>query len=136
MSEMGNGLHKRNLERDAAASENEAFSPAQIGEILSRGAYRCAVCGATQAEGVELQVSHIKPRSRGGASSVENGQALCAAHSRGENACDQTDSGRRMFANLRRMASEENDQAMLDFVDDALRVYEEHGVNDRIEWKS
>ena len=133
---MRNGLHNHNLEWDAAASDNAAFSPAQMGEILSRGACRCAVCGVTQAEGVELQVSHIKPRSRGGASIVENGQVLCADHSRGEKACDQTDSGRRMFANMRRLASEENDQAMLDFVDDALRVYEEHGVNDCLEWNS
>lgn len=133
---MENGLHKRNLEWDAAASDNAAFSPAQMGEILSRDGYRCAVCGVTQEEGVELRVSHIKPRSRGGTSSVGNGQVLCAAHSSGAKSCDQTDSGRRMFANLRRLASEENDQAMLDFVDDALRVYEEHGVNDCIEWKS
>ncbi len=133
---MGNGLSNHNLEWDAAASDSAAFSPAQMGEILLRGAYRCAVCGVTQEEGVGLRVSHIKPRSRGGTSSVENGQALCAAHSRGEKSCGQTDSGRRMFANLRRLASDENDQAMLDFVDDALRVYEEHGVNDCIEWKS
>lgn len=133
---MGNELHKRNLEWDAAAPDNADFSPVQIGEILSRGEYRCAVCGAPQEEGVELQVNHIKPRSRGGTSSVENGQALCAAHSRGKKSCDQTDSGRRMFANLRKLASKQNDQAMLDFVDDALRVYEEHGINDRIEWKS
>ena len=126
---------KRNPEWDAAALDDAIFSSTQIAEILAVGEYRCAVCGATKKEGADLQVDHIKPLSRGGTTSVENGQVLCGVHGCQEKPCDQTDSGKRMFTNLRRLASKENDQTMLDFVDDVLQVYEEHGINSHIEWK-
>ena len=128
-------LHKHDPTWDAPALGGAPFSSAQIAEILTVGEYRCAVCGTTEAEGSVLQVDHIKPLSRGGTSSVENGQVLCGVHGRSDESCDQTDSGKRMFTNLRRLASKENDQVMLDFVDEVLQVYEEHGINSHIEWK-
>ena len=133
---MKNGqLYEHGPKRDTADLDDAPFSSAQIAEILTVGEYRCAVCGVTEAEGADLQVDHIKPLSRGGTSSVENGQVLCGVHGRRDESCDQTDSGKRMFTNLRRLASKENDQTMLDFVDEVLQVYEEHGINSHIDWK-
>ena len=58
----------------------EEFSHAQKEEIMKRDNYRCVICGRSSAEGVELQVDHIKPKDKGGKAEIENGQTLCAQH--------------------------------------------------------
>ncbi len=45
-------------------------------EVFKRAKYRCELCGIT-AEKRALEVDHINPRSRGGADSINNFQALC-----------------------------------------------------------
>ena len=45
--------------------ELEDFTPAQKAEILNRDGYRCVVCGKRIADGVELQVDHIKAKNIG-----------------------------------------------------------------------
>lgn len=113
----------------------EGFTAAQRAEIMERGGYRCARCGATREEGVALHADHIRPRSKGGKSVVENGQILCGQHNYKKQAYDQTETGKQMFIDLRRLATSENDQAMVDFIDDVLTTYERHGVNSHIRWE-
>jgi len=61
------------------------FSGAERKEILARAGHRCEQhswlfgrCG--ESEG--LQADHIHPHSRGGATAIENGQALCRRHNK------------------------------------------------------
>ena len=113
----------------------EGFTAAQRAEIMERGGYRCARCGANKEEGVALHADHIRPRSKGGKSVVENGQILCGQHNYKKQTYDQTETGKQMFIDLRRLAKTENDLAMVDFIDDVLAAYERHGVNSHIQWE-
>lgn len=113
----------------------EGFTATQRAEIMERGGHRCARCGATKEEGVALHADHIRPRSKGGKSVVENGQILCGAHNYKKQTYNQTETGKQMFIDLRRLATSENDQAMVDFIDDVLTAYERHGVNSHIRWE-
>jgi hypothetical protein len=49
-------------------------------DVLKRGCFRCAKCGRSPAteSGVQLQVDHVIPWSRGGETVLENLQVLCA----------------------------------------------------------
>lgn len=113
----------------------EGFTAAQRAEIMERGGHRCARCGATKAEGVALHADHIRPRSKGGKSVVENGQILCGQHNYKKQAYDQTETGKQMFIDLRRLAESESDQSLINFIDDVLAAYDRHGVNSHIRWE-
>jgi ATP adenylyltransferase len=58
-------------------------------QVLKRDR-RCLLCGAT-AKDRPLQVDHIVPRSKGGATSLENLQTLCFECNGGKNNKDDTD---------------------------------------------
>ena len=65
-----------------AIAERELFdfTPEQKRQILERDGYRCVVCGKGPADGVDLQVDHIKPKDKGGLNTIENGETLCGKH--------------------------------------------------------
>ncbi len=113
----------------------QGFTATQRGDIMRRGNFMCARCGATAAEGVSLHADHIRPRSRGGESTVENGQVLCGRHNYMKKHYGQTETGKRMFIDLRRLAEKEGDQVLVAFVDDVLQIYEEHGINSHVAWQ-
>jgi hypothetical protein len=65
------------------------FSRADKAQLLERAGHRCerhswllGRCRETEA----LQADHVHPHSRGGSTSVENGQALCARHNKRKSA--------------------------------------------------
>jgi hypothetical protein len=61
------------------------FSRSDRAEILSRAGHRCeqsAWLFGRCRETAGLQADHIHPHSRGGATAVENGQALCPRHNK------------------------------------------------------
>ncbi len=47
-------------------------------DILKRDGFRCQICGASQKDGVKLQVDHIIPVSKGGKTIKSNLQTLCS----------------------------------------------------------
>lgn len=47
-------------------------------DVLKRDNFKCQICGATQKDGVTLQVDHIVPVSKGGTSVIENLRTLCS----------------------------------------------------------
>lgn len=55
-------------------------------DVLRRDGFRCVLCGASANEGVTLQVDHIIPFSKGGKSTKENLQCLCAPCNYGKGA--------------------------------------------------
>jgi len=119
----------------AGRVELDDFTPEQKQAILERDQYRCVICGKGPADGVELHVDHIRPRYLGGRSEIENGQTLCAQCNFRKKAYRQTETGKRMFIRLLRLAEKEGDQKMVEFCREVLSVYERHGVNDHIRWE-
>ena len=112
----------------------EDFTEQQKSFILKRDGYRCAVCGRTKKEGVELQVDHIKPKDKGGRAVLENGQVLCSEHNFRKKNYHQTETGKRMFINLYNLAKTQGDTGLANFCAEILEVFEKNGINGHIVW--
>ncbi len=77
-------IHGRHL-----PDQRRRFSGQQRVEIIARAGHRCEQyswlsgrCGATE----DLQADHVHPHSRGGATAIVNGQALCRRHNKRKSA--------------------------------------------------
>jgi hypothetical protein len=46
-------------------------------DVFERDKHTCQSCGAKRKDGVDLQVDHIKPESKGGKMNMDNLQTLC-----------------------------------------------------------
>jgi len=107
------------------------FSDATKHEVKERDNWKCVICGRGLAEGVELQVDHIRPRSLGGDASIENGQTLCSSHNYRKKKLDQISMGADMFRRLHDAAlksSAENPQEakkVIEFCSRVLDLYAE-----------
>ncbi len=115
--------------------ELEDFSQVQKEQILRRDNYRCVICGRGLENGVGIVVDHIKPRSLGGKAEIINGQTLCSIHNLRKKNYGQTETGKKMFIRLHEIAKNVKDEELLRFCENVLKVYEEHHINDHIEWK-
>jgi hypothetical protein len=115
--------------------ELEDFTQAQKEEIMKRDGYRCVVCGKGIADGVELQVDHIKAKDFGGEATIENGQTLCAQHNFKKKNYKQTETGKKMFIRLYELAKSLEDIETKDFCAEILDVFEKRNVNGHIVWK-
>lgn len=62
------------------SSSDDPFPPDIKEAIFRKDNYRCEVCGNGRHNGYEIHADHITPRSKGGKSTVENGQTLCSEH--------------------------------------------------------
>ncbi len=109
------------------------FTPQQKAEILDRDGHRCVVCGRGVAEGVDLQVDHIKPKDRGGRNTIENGQTLCGQHNFIKKNYSQTEAGKRFFIKMQEQARAVDDEHMLAFTDAILTVYKEFGYDTHVD---
>ena len=116
----------------------EDFTQAQKKQILERDEYKCVICGLGKAEGLDLQVDHIKAKELGGKAEIANGQTLCAKHNFMKKISSQTETGKKMFIRLLE-ASKESDEPnkaeLVAFCEDILEVFEKHGINGHIEWQ-
>jgi hypothetical protein len=115
----------------------EDFTQAQRNEILKRDGYKCVICGFGKAEGMDLQVDHIKAKELGGKADISNGQTLCAKHNFMKKVSSQTETGKKMFIRLleaSRESDEPNKAELVAFCEDILEVFEKHGINGHIEW--
>jgi hypothetical protein len=59
--------------------------------VLARDNWTCCSCGRTPADGVSLEVDHIRPRSKGGTDDINNLQTLCKKCNIGKSNKDSTD---------------------------------------------
>ena len=114
--------------------ELEDFSSAQKAEIFKRDNYRCVVCGKGKRDGVEIHADHIRPKDLGGNATIENGQTLCAQHNFQKKNYKQTETGKKMFIRLYELAKATNDDKLLKFCKDVLKVYEDNNINGHIVW--
>lgn len=100
--------------------------------VKDRDGWKCVICGKGLADGVELQVDHIKPRSKGGDGSLDNGQTLCGSHNYRKKDLDQISLGADMFKRLKKLSERDvqtNPEAakVVDFCSRVLEVYVEFG---------
>lgn len=113
----------------------EEFSEPDKKEILKRGNYKCAICGHGVEEGMTLHVDHIKPRELGGTAELDNGQVLCSRHNMFKKTLKQTETGKKMFINLYKLAKKSGDIELMRFCESVLLVYDEHDINGHIVWE-
>ena len=92
------------------------------------------MCGKGRENGIKLYTDHIKTKNSGGKSIIENGQTLCTFHNLRKKNLNYTESGREMFIHLYEQAKSTETDEMAQFYHHILEVFEEHGVNDCIEW--
>ncbi|MDR1245299.1 MAG: HNH endonuclease [Endomicrobium sp.] len=113
----------------------EDFTQKQKDEILKRDGYKCVMCGKGKKDGVELHIDHIKPKDLGGKATIENGQTLCSQHNFLKKNLKQTETGKKMYIRLYELAKKENNEKLLLFTNDILKVYEKHNINGHLEWE-
>ncbi len=111
------------------------FTRSQKEEILERDGYKCVVCGKSEADGETMHIDHIKPRDKGGRSTIDNGQVLCSIHNFKKKNYNQTETAKKLFINLLNRSTKNNDIALASFCTDILDVYEKHEINGHIKWK-
>lgn len=121
--------------KKVSKKELQDFSAAQKTAILKRDGYKCVQCGMGKKEGVELHVDHIIPKDFGGEAIIKNGQTLCSRCNFLKKNLKQTESGKKMFIRMYKIARKEKNKEILDFCSDLLRVYEKYKVNGHIKWK-
>lgn len=114
---------------------SEDFTPAQKKEIFERDGYKCVICGNGLREGYELHADHIKPREFGGKAIVDNGQTLCSQHNMLKKTFNQTETGKKMFIRLYKIAKASKEEKLLKFLSEVLMVYEKNGINGHIKWE-
>ncbi len=67
-----------------AQYERSLMSDAMRFKVFKRDNYTCQICGVKKGEGVELEVDHIIPISKGGETRMDNLQTLCKRCNRGK----------------------------------------------------
>lgn len=115
--------------------ELEDFTEAQKEAIKKRDGYKCVICGLGPADGVEIQVDHIRPKDLGGKAEIDNGQTLCAKHNFRKKNYGQTEMGKKMFVNMYNVAKKLGDDETLAFCTEILEVYEKRKIDTHIVWK-
>lgn len=110
------------------------FTDSQKRQVYARDGRVCAICGTTEAAGDTLDVDHIRTRDKGGESVIENGQVLCTSHNQFKKNYGHTETAKRFFKNLYRLAVKNNDLRLMAFIEDIMEVYERHGYDDHITW--
>jgi 5-methylcytosine-specific restriction endonuclease McrA len=105
-------------------------------KVKERDRFSCVVCGLGEKDGVELQVDHITPRSKGGKAQLDNAQTLCGSHNYRKNKLSQLELGDRMFRRLKKNAQAsrtENIDAdrVIEFCDEVLAIYKKYGFGSK-----
>jgi len=108
------------------------FPPGVKKAILERDNYHCVVCGRGIKDGVELVVDHIKPKDKGGANDISNGQTLCMEHNLMKKNYSQTEAGKRYFIKIYEKAIANNDERIIKFCKTVFDAYDEFGINGHI----
>ena len=134
LQKLEQGVYRYDPELDTEYLPNE-FSDEQKAYVLHRDDYKCVICGAGRESGTSLHVDHVKPRSKGGRATIENGQTLCSMHNMRKKNLGQTETGKKMFIRLLEAARSSGDHELAAFIVDVLRTYETHGINSHIVWR-
>ena len=125
------------FEPDSIASNVlDDFDESMRLKVKERDQFCCVVCGLGEKDGVEIQVDHITPRSKGGKAEIDNAQTLCGSHNYRKNKLSQLELGDRMFRRLKKNAQAsrtENIEAekVIQFCDEVLIIYKKYGFESK-----
>ena len=113
---------------------DKGFTQYQKKLILKRDKYKCVICGKGEVNGIELHVDHIKPKDIGGEAEIYNGQTLCSKHNFIKKNLNQTETGKKMFIRLYKLAKKKKNKKLKEFCYDILKTYENYDINGHIKW--
>lgn len=88
LSELLEDVREAEARKATTACQRELVTPSVRFAIMKRDGYRCRICGRSAADGVELEIDHIVPVSKGGQSTPDNLWTLCFDCNRGKRAED------------------------------------------------
>jgi len=106
-------------------STTSDFSEKTKKEIFERDHFRCVLCGKGADNGAEIHADHVKPRDKGGESTLQNGQTLCSQHNFQKKNYDMYEFGRRMFQTLLDKSQANGDTSTVEFCLKILSIYDE-----------
>ena len=109
--------------------EQGGFPPEIKKEIFERNNYRCVLCGLGREHDVAIVADHIKPRSKGGPNTLENGQTLCSQHNLLKKNYSQIEAGKRYFIKMYEIADAIQDEKMIAFCRAVFDAYDEYEVD-------
>ena len=92
--------------------------------IFKRDNFQCVLCGRGPQHGVEIQADHIKPRDKGGDSTIANGQTLCGPHNYRKKNHDVLSFGLKFFENLHKQAKANGDSVVENFCSEIIDVFQ------------
>mgnify|MGYP003564851842 FL=1 len=115
--------------------QGDDFTQSDKLKILERDNYKCVICGKGKAEGMELHVDHIKPKSLGGTNSIENGQTLCSQHNFLKKHLQATTTAKKYFIRLYELSKTEQNKELEKFSYEVLEIYEKYNINGQINWE-
>lgn len=75
---------RKEQEQSSKEYQRKLLTPKLRYEIMKRDHFRCVLCGKESKDGVELEVDHIHPVSKGGKTVPENLRTLCRECNRGK----------------------------------------------------
>ena len=103
-------------------SSGAPFSSKIKEAIFKKDKYRCVICGNGRYNGYEIHADHIVPRSKGGKSTVDNGQTLCSKHNMMKKNHGETDFLRSFSEKMIKRAKKLKDKEVEKFFKEILVV--------------
>lgn len=119
------GVYRREPGYKGVISE-EPFPPKVKKAIFKRDNYRCVVCGNGLHNGYDIHADHITPRSKGGKSTINNGQTLCSEHNLMKKNYGTTDFLRKYSTKMLRRAKRLKDKKVEKMFKEILAVLEKY----------
>ena len=87
------------------------------------------VCKLGKKEGLDLQIDHIKPRDRGGKSTLDNGQTLCSRCNFLKKNMSMKSLGKKIFQNLLKQSIKTKNSEMTKIAKEFLKLFERYKLN-------
>lgn len=120
------GVYKR-IPGYKGTSTKDPF-PAKIKEaIFKKDNYRCVLCENGRHNGYEIHADHITPRSKGGLSTIENGQTFCSEHNMLKKNYGTIDFLKKYIEKMLKRAKKLKDKKMINFFEELLEVFDKYG---------
>ena len=74
----------KNYKVDEKRAERSKMNSSLRYDVLRRDGFKCQLCGRSAGDGIQLEVDHIKPISKGGKTERSNLRTLCRDCNRGK----------------------------------------------------
>ena len=105
------------------------FPPEIKKAIFKRDNYQCIVCGNGLHNGYDICADHINPQSKGGQSTLENGQTLCSEHNLMKKKYGAVDFLGKYSKKMIQIAKENNDEKVEKMFKEILETLKKYGLS-------